>query len=78
MEETMAKELKMGDKAPAFNLPCDDGKTYRLADFKGKTVILYFYPKAMTPGCTQEACDFRDLSPHTGNTVTAALSPIAG
>ncbi len=59
----MANELKVGDKAPAFKLVADDEKTYRLADFKGKTVILYFYPKAMTSGCTQEACDFRDLRP---------------
>jgi peroxiredoxin Q/BCP len=58
----MTKELKVGDKAPAFKLVASDDKTYRLADFKGKTVVLYFYPKAMTPGCTQEACDFRDLA----------------
>src|SRR5262245_49741113 len=57
----MGKELKVGDKAPAFKLVGDDGKSYRLADFKGQSVILFFYPKAMTPGCTQEACDFRDL-----------------
>jgi thioredoxin-dependent peroxiredoxin len=58
----MAKELKVGDKAPAFKLATSDDTTYRLADCKGKTVVLYFYPKAMTPGCTQEACDFRDLT----------------
>jgi peroxiredoxin Q/BCP len=58
----MVKELKEGDKAPAFQLVSSEGATYRLADFKGKTLILYFYPKALTTGCTQEACDFRDLT----------------
>ncbi len=51
--------LKEGDKAPAFSLESDVGKV-SLKDFKGKTVVLYFYPKDMTPGCTQQACDFRD------------------
>jgi thioredoxin-dependent peroxiredoxin len=52
--------LKEGAKAPAFTLPDDAGNPVSLKDFKGKTVIIYFYPKDMTPGCTQEACDFRD------------------
>jgi peroxiredoxin Q/BCP len=52
--------LKVGDKAPVFKLKTDAGKTVSLKDFKGKKVILYFYPKDMTSGCTQEACDFRD------------------
>jgi peroxiredoxin Q/BCP len=52
--------LKEGSKAPAFSLTDDSGKKVSLKDFKGRTVILYFYPKDMTPGCTQEACDFRD------------------
>ncbi len=52
--------LKEGDKAPAFRLKADDGRELSLKDFKGKRVVLYFYPKDMTPGCTQEACDFRD------------------
>ena len=52
--------LKEGDKAPAFTLTNDEGKKVSLKDFKGKSVVLYFYPKDMTPGCTQEACDFRD------------------
>jgi peroxiredoxin Q/BCP len=52
--------LKVGDKAPGFNLKSDEGKDISLKDFKGKRVVLYFYPKAATPGCTTEACDFRD------------------
>ncbi|MCX6164253.1 MAG: thioredoxin-dependent thiol peroxidase [Ignavibacteriae bacterium] len=52
--------LKINDKAPDFKLTADDGKIYSLKDFKGKKVILYFYPKDMTSGCTAEACDFRD------------------
>lgn len=52
--------LSEGDKAPAFRLTSDSGETVSLADFKGNTVVLYFYPKDMTPGCTQEASDFRD------------------
>ena len=51
--------LKIGSKAPDFTLPSIDGDV-RLSDFKGKTVVVYFYPKDDTPGCTAEACDFRD------------------
>ena len=52
--------LKVGDAAPQFKLPGHDGKTYTLEEFKGKKVVLYFYPKDETPGCTKEACAFRD------------------
>ncbi|HEY7223202.1 MAG TPA: thioredoxin-dependent thiol peroxidase [Micromonosporaceae bacterium] len=52
--------LSPGDPAPAFTLSTDDGGTLRLADLKGKRVILYAYPAALTPGCTTQACDFRD------------------
>lgn len=52
--------LKEGDKAPSFSLKCQFGKVHRLSDYKGKWVVLYFYPKDMTPGCTKEACSFRD------------------
>ncbi|HLC60016.1 MAG TPA: thioredoxin-dependent thiol peroxidase [Candidatus Nanoarchaeia archaeon] len=52
--------LKIGDKAPNFNLKDGDGKTAKLSDFKGKKVVLYFYPKDDTSGCTKEACNFRD------------------
>lgn len=52
--------LSAGDPAPPFALPDDTGATLRLADFAGRRVVLYAYPAAMTPGCTTQACDFRD------------------
>ena len=55
----MAK-LSAGDNAPAFSLSSQDGKMVSLSDFKGKKVLLYFYPKADTPGCTKQACSIRD------------------
>lgn len=57
---TDIKKLEAGDTAPAFTLPDADGNDVSLADFKGKKVIVYFYPAASTPGCTKQACDFRD------------------
>ena len=53
--------LKKGDKAPAFNLPSDGGGKIKLSELKGKKVVLYFYPKDSTPGCTQEGLDFKEL-----------------
>ena len=55
--------LEVGDKAPSFNLPTDGGDNISLKDLKGETVVLYFYPKDDTPGCTKEACAFRDALP---------------
>ncbi len=52
--------ISVGDNAPGFTLPSDDGKQISLADFRGKTLVLYFYPKDDTSGCTKEACSFRD------------------
>ena len=52
--------LSPGDPAPEFELPDADGNVVRLADFRGKKVIVYFYPAALTPGCTKQACGFRD------------------
>jgi len=52
--------LKIGDKAPDFSVKDQDGKTVNLSDFKGRKLVLYFYPKDMTPGCTTEACNLRD------------------
>jgi len=56
----MAEELNVGDKAPAFSLPDERSETVDLKILKGKQVVLYFYPKDDTPGCTKEACGFRD------------------
>jgi thioredoxin-dependent peroxiredoxin len=58
----MAKELTVGDKAPALSLPDQSGEPVSLKDFTGKQVVLYFYPKDDTPGCTTESCDFRDAA----------------
>lgn len=52
--------LKAGSKAPDFTLPTDGGGSFTLSELKGQPVVLYFYPKDDTPGCTQESCDFRD------------------
>ena len=54
-------ELKIGGKAPAFDLPDEKGNRHTLKDYEGKTVVLYFYPKDDTPGCTTESCEFRDI-----------------
>jgi thioredoxin-dependent peroxiredoxin len=64
-------------KAPDFSLPASNGQTVQLADFLGKNVVLYFYPKDMTPGCTTEACDFRDMHQDFSslNTVILGVSP---
>lgn len=56
-------KLKVGDKAPQFNLPDQDGKMHALKDYAGQWVLLYFYPKDDTPGCTTEACSVRDNLP---------------
>src|SRR5512138_18040 len=52
-----------GTKAPEFTLAGSDGREHRLADYAGKTVVIYFYPRDNTPGCTREACEFRNLQP---------------
>ena len=69
--------LKIGDKAPDFKLTADSGEILSLKDYKGKKIILYFYPKDMTSGCTQEACDFRDSIKkfEKKNTVVIGVSP---
>jgi peroxiredoxin Q/BCP len=56
----MSTRLSPGDAAPDFTLPDADGKPVSLADFRGRRVVVYFYPAASTPGCTTQACDFRD------------------
>jgi len=69
--------LEVGNKAPAFKLKNQDGKTVSLNDLKGKKVVLYFYPKDDTPGCTKEASSFRDEFPKFGglNAVILGVSP---
>lgn len=53
-------QLKIGDKAPEFSLNDQNGELHNLSDYRGRKVVLYFYPKDDTPGCTKEACNFRD------------------
>jgi thioredoxin-dependent peroxiredoxin len=65
--------LEIGDKAPDFTLPTDGAGTMRLSDLKGQNVVLYFYPKDDTSGCTAEACQFRDLFPKFGRTDTTVI-----
>ena len=69
--------LEVGKKAPSFKLKNQDGKVISLSDLKGKKVVLYFYPKDDTPGCTQEANSFRDEFPKFGslNAVILGVSP---
>ena len=65
--------IEPSKKAPAFSLTDQDGKTRRLADYAGKPVVLYFYPKDDTPGCTKETCAFRDNLPRFKSAKTAVL-----
>jgi peroxiredoxin Q/BCP len=69
----MAAKLVEGAKAPAFTLPTDDGGTVTLSDFKGKNLVLFFYPKANTSGCTKEAIAFSALKPSFTKIDTAVL-----
>lgn len=66
--------LEIGDLAPAFTLPDDGGSMVSLADYAGRNLVMFFYPKAMTPGCTKEACDFRDRA----DTLLAAGFSVVG
>lgn len=70
---------KIGNKAPAFTLQNQQGESVKLSDFKGKKVVLYFYPKAMTPGCTTQACALRDVNTEyeEANIVVLGVSPDA-
>ncbi|GMU96948.1 MULTISPECIES: thioredoxin-dependent thiol peroxidase [Ignavibacterium] len=69
--------IEEGKKAPDFTLPDQDGNKVKLSDFKGRYIVLYFYPKDDTPGCTKEACSFRDTFPEFNNVdaVILGVSP---
>ena len=67
--------LKPGDKAPAFTLLDQDENKVSLSKLKGRKVLVYFYPKADTPGCTKQACGLRDVMPKVGDTVVLGISP---
>ena len=72
----MSVSLEPGSPAPDFSLPDKDGKVHSLSDYRGQKVILYFYPAASTPGCTTQACDFRDnmASLHSAGYVVLGVS----
>jgi peroxiredoxin Q/BCP len=67
--------LSKGDKAPAISLPDQDGTTVKLSGFKGRKVLVYFYPRADTPGCTTQACGLRDILGQVGDTAILGVSP---
>ena len=67
--------LKPGDKAPDFTLLDQDGSKVKLSSFKGRKVLVYFYPKADTPGCTAQACGLRDIAGDVGDTAILGISP---
>ncbi|MGZ4715576.1 MAG: thioredoxin-dependent thiol peroxidase [Acidimicrobiales bacterium] len=69
--------LAAGDKAPAITLDDQDGNVVKLSSFKGRKVLVYFYPKADTPGCTTQSCALRDISGDIGDTAIIGISPDA-
>src|SRR5438105_4106886 len=72
-ESMLMPTVESGKKAPAFSLKDQDGKIHRLQDYAGRPLVLYFYPKDDTPGCTKEACAFRDNLPKFAATKAAVL-----
>ena len=72
---TDVTRLAPGDRAPAFTLKDQDGNKVKLTDFKGRRVAIFFYPKALTSGCTTQACGMRDAAPDLGDTVVLGISP---
>jgi peroxiredoxin Q/BCP len=68
-------KLEIGDKAPAFGLKDQHGETVRLSSFKGRKVLVFFYPKALTSGCTTQACGLRDVADQVGDTAIVGISP---
>jgi len=73
----MGEQLKIGDKVPNFKLQASNGTDVELADYSGKKLVIYFYPRDMTPGCTTESCDFRDFNGQFGenNAEVIGISP---
>jgi peroxiredoxin Q/BCP len=67
--------LEPGDKAPAISLLDQDGTTVKLSGYKGRKVLVYFYPKADTPGCTTQSCALRDIAGEVGDTAILGISP---
>jgi peroxiredoxin Q/BCP len=67
--------LSAGEKAPTFSLLDQSGSEVKLSDFKGRNVLVYFYPKADTPGCTTQACGLRDILGEIGDTAVLGISP---
>jgi len=67
--------IKINDNAPEFELRDSEGDTIKLSDFRGKNIILYFYPKDFTPGCTEEACDFNENMQEFKDSVIIGISP---
>ncbi len=70
-----ATTLEPGDRAPAFHLADQHGDKVRLSSFKGRRALVYFYPKADTPGCTTQACGLRDIAEELGDTAVVGISP---
>ncbi len=68
-------QLEVGDKAPAISLEDQHGDTVKLSSFKGRRVMVFFYPKANTPGCTTQACALRDVADKVGDTAIIGISP---
>jgi len=71
----MAERLRPGDLAPAFRLPDQSAHEVALADYRGRHALVYFYPKADTPGCTTQACGLRDVAGAVGTTAIVGISP---
>jgi peroxiredoxin Q/BCP len=67
--------LAVGDKAPELDLPDQEGRQVKLSDLAGRKVLVYFYPKADTPGCTTQACGLRDIAGEVGDTAILGISP---
>lgn len=71
----MPQQLKVGDTAPEFALQDQTGKIIGLKDYRGRSVLVYFYPKADTPGCTAQSCGLRDILGQIGDTAVIGISP---